>query len=285
MGKPQFKQVKKKKSTVRVEPVDSEVLPECEGYKIMRLKAFKDSPTVHFVLAKEHSVRDKCHRKPENRTIFLRSLPPFVTEESIRNAFSQFGTVVDVFFHSSPSSSLPPTNSSLFFEDVPPVKGFKVAYLVFEKEEQANRAILAPSDVPLVLFSEKPPSTLNHWIDEYNGKATLDLDALRSEVDSYMADYDQSQRSAEMSKKEEEEEDADGWVTVTKKSGIPRKESVHNKIIKRQNNKLQKTQLVNFYRFQIRESKMNHLTKLKEKFEEDKKRIAQLKESRKFKPF
>ena len=45
------------------------------------------------------------------------------------------------------------------------------------------------------------------------------------------------------------------------------------------------TDLKNFYRFQIREDKKNHLLELRQKFEQDKQRIAVLKANRKFKPF
>ena len=44
-------------------------------------------------------------------------------------------------------------------------------------------------------------------------------------------------------------------------------------------------ELKNFYRHQMREQKREELQSLREKFEEDKKRIQKMKEARKFKPF
>lgn len=43
--------------------------------------------------------------------------------------------------------------------------------------------------------------------------------------------------------------------------------------------------LINFYSFQMRETKMEHLTQLRRKFENDKKRIATMRAARKFKPY
>jgi ribosomal RNA-processing protein 7 len=40
-----------------------------------------------------------------------------------------------------------------------------------------------------------------------------------------------------------------------------------------------------FYRFQIREEKTKKLAMLRKKFEEDKLKVAKMKESRQFKPF
>ena len=44
-------------------------------------------------------------------------------------------------------------------------------------------------------------------------------------------------------------------------------------------------ELVNFYRFQMREAKRERLAALRQRFEEDKARIAKMKAARKFMPF
>jgi len=46
-----------------------------------------------------------------------------------------------------------------------------------------------------------------------------------------------------------------------------------------------KTELTNFYRFQMREAKRDQLQELRRRFEEDKARVARLREGRRFKPF
>ena len=53
----------------------------------------------------------------------------------------------------------------------------------------------------------------------------------------------------------------------------------------RSRKKKKQLELKNFYRFQIRQEKVEKLEELRQKFEEDKQRVAMMKESRKFKPF
>ncbi len=53
----------------------------------------------------------------------------------------------------------------------------------------------------------------------------------------------------------------------------------------RSRTKKKDTELKNFYRFQIRDDKMKQLDTLRKKFEEDKERVAKMKDARKFKPF
>lgn len=91
-----------------------------------------------------------------------------------------------------------------------------------------------------------------------------------------------------MQEKSGDDADEEGWTLVTKKSrnpGLARKESVETKLNSKMAQKKKTKQLKNFYRFQIKESKMQHLAKLKEKFEEDKKRISAMKQNRRFKPY
>lgn len=55
--------------------------------------------------------------------------------------------------------------------------------------------------------------------------------------------------------------------------------------VQRQKKKKKKPlELKNFYRHQIREAKREQLAKLRTQFEEDKARIAKMKEARKFRP-
>lgn len=77
-----------------------------------------------------------------------------------------------------------------------------------------------------------------------------------------MLDYDKKMAEKKANEKamEEEAEDNDGWVTVSarKKRGeyaLSRKESTINKVQHKEEQKNKKKQLLNFYTFQIRESK------------------------------
>jgi len=87
--------------------------------------------------------------------------------------------------------------------------------------------------------------------------------------------------------------DADGWVTVTKK-GKKKTEGAEGKKmgvayltpfeLQQMQEKAKEKQLSDFYRFQRSENRKNYIDTLRQKFEEDKKRIERMKQQRKFKP-
>ncbi|RZF46175.1 hypothetical protein LSTR_LSTR016405 [Laodelphax striatellus] len=169
------------------------------------------------------------------------------------------------------------------------MEGFKIAYIVFEKEGSREKAMNLDSSVPLVLTSKDVtvPFGIEKWCKEYNDSIP-NVDEMLLDINNYVGNYDMKESANMEKEKSLGEPDEDGWVTVTKrgrKPGIARKESINKKIMKSEKKKRSKKELLNFYRFQIKESKMNSLMKLREKFEEDKKKIAVLKQTRKFKPF
>ena len=49
--------------------------------------------------------------------------------------------------------------------------------------------------------------------------------------------------------------------------------------------KKKKTELVNFYSWQLRETQREEIARLREKYEEDKQRVADMRAKRKFKPY
>ena len=86
--------------------------------------------------------------------------------------------------------------------------------------------------------------------------------------------------------------DADGFITVTRAWGRRNintdGEGVSVSAVKASLVKDLKPKdhgLVDFYRFQMRESKRNQLAELRRKFEEDKQKIEELKKKRKFRPY
>ena len=57
------------------------------------------------------------------------------------------------------------------------------------------------------------------------------------------------------------------------------------KIQGKQHQQKKKKELLNFYQFQLRESKRQHIAELCQKFEEDKQKVAEMKNKQKFKPY
>ncbi|XP_075224922.1 ribosomal RNA-processing protein 7 homolog A isoform X2 [Lycorma delicatula] len=238
---------------------------------------------------KRHSVREKYPEKPSDRTLFILGIPPYCTEKSLKNLFTKFGAVESVFIHNKPTSSAPHVENSKFFKIHPEIKGFKVAYIVFKNSLTVEEVMEVKSFEPLILSTSEHPVTLGFkkWCIEYNNRIP-DPELMQKEIDEFMEIYDKQEENRTADEKAKADPDDEGWVTVTRRGrnpGISRKESVGKRIMAIEKKKRLKKELLNFYRFQIKESKMNQLMKLREKFEEDKKKIAVLKQSRKFKPF
>lgn len=96
---------------------------------------FDDETTdKHQLFFKEHSIRNQETEHPRGRTLFLLNVPPYATTQTLQRAFGKLcGTVSHVNFTSA--------------------KGFKTAYIVFEKESTLEKALELPDTHVLTLNS------------------------------------------------------------------------------------------------------------------------------------
>ncbi|CBY43038.1 unnamed protein product [Oikopleura dioica] len=85
-------------------------------------------------------------------------------------------------------------------------------------------------------------------------------------------------------KTEEQMKADDGWQVAGKKKFVRLTEAEQNEMKKKVAKKRKRDQQLNFYSFQIRESKKNKIVEMRKKFEEDKQKINRMKQERKFKP-
>ncbi|CAN0083905.1 unnamed protein product [Ectocarpus sp. 4 AP-2014] len=119
--------------------------------------------------------------------------------------------------------------------------------------------------------------------------------ALQEEVDATMLRFEEEE-SAEIAQRKamlENPEDDDGFVTVTYKrkrgrnSGGGGSGNYPDGVVAGGAKKKRKGagELSDFYRFQMRETRREQLATLRSKFEQDKARVAKMKEQRKFRPF
>lgn len=111
-------------------------------------------------------------------------------------------------------------------------------------------------------------------LKQYNN-SIVDVHVLKKEVKKKLDKYDASQKEAKKSSYVEED---DGWIKVNHKGGRDQAKK-HAKVKK----KKETEKLLNFYAFEVKESKLKKHKELLEKFEEDKKRLAKMREQRKFK--
>lgn len=241
----------------------------------MPLKFSTSSSSHHELFIKEHVVRHKSTETPAGCTLFVLNVPPYATEDSFKRIFSVAGPVTRVIFKKQPNI------------DESNINGFKVAYVVFTKPHSLIKCFKLTSLNPLSTPEKPIICGIQKWVKEYN-ESIPDPEVLQKEINQFMSEYD---KQTEEQKKQEQlagEEDEDGWITVTKHGrnpGLSRKEIVEQKIKAKIEKNKKKKELRNFYTFQIRDSKMKHLANLRQKFEEDKKKINALKQARKFKPF
>ena len=161
---------------------------------------------------------------------------------------------------------------------------FQVAYIVFRNSSSVDE--LMKSELSKVYYMSQKKRSLNSgmkkWCAEYRNQYP-DAKAVQKEVDQFMTDFDmkEANKKAELEKLANEP-DEEGWTVVTHgKKTLGDGE----RVTKRERKKRQKKELTNFYTFQQRESKREHIAVLRKKFEEDKKKIQQLRAARKFKPF
>ncbi|CAH0693903.1 unnamed protein product [Spodoptera exigua] len=256
-----------------------------QDFKAVQLKLTKSSVAPHTVYLKEHVVREHTADKPQGRTLLIVNVPPYADDKGISNAFSEAGTVQSVQLCLKPSTA--EVKSIKKFLPDPSITTFKAAYIVFKKVAELDKALKLTELQPMNSEDHQIKTGIKKWIEEYNNSIVLPK-LLKENVETFMKEFDANTQKENKKEKELEQEDDEGWVTVTKRGKVQsfaRSEKVENKIMQKEEKNKKRKELKNFYTFQIRESKMKHIVSLRQKFEEDKKKIAQIKQSRRFKPF
>jgi ribosomal RNA-processing protein 7 len=158
----------------------------------------------------------------------------------------------------------------------------RFAHVAFESADAIDAAInLDELQAPEELIEQCQHQP---WLTAWRAGRPVDTTMLEGEVTKSMAAFEEKERDIrEQRKRMKDEVDDDGFTMVVnsrKKQAISSSESSRKK-----RRKKKETEMGNFYRFQIRESKREQLADLRSKFELDKKRIADMKETRKFRPF
>lgn len=129
---------------------------------------------------------------------------------------------------------------------------------------------------------------LAKWCSEYAANRP-NPQKLQKEVDNFMLNYDKEKKKEEEEAKEKEGvADEDGWITVTKKTKkkvVQRTEQKQEWLKAKEAKKAKQREHVNFYAFQMKQSKRDYIADLRRKFEEDKQKIAAMKAARRFKPY
>ncbi|XP_053494440.1 ribosomal RNA-processing protein 7 homolog A [Ictalurus furcatus] len=264
------------------------------GFTVLSLKFCSSSTVQHQLCVKEHRVRAETNtHRPLDRTLFILNVPPYCSQSVVKDLFSQFGPVQDVELREKPAVAEDKQPELSPYFTPAQKKCFKVAYVVFKHSSGVAAAKAHPYDSPLIVSTkEKPVDTgFKKWIHEYT-QSFIKPELLQQAVDDFMSQYDKrKEEEAELQKKEAEEqqEDEEGWVKVTKGGkGIksrPHSEGANQRALQKEHSKKKRKELLNFYSWQHRNSKKEHIAELRRKFEEDKQHIALLRAQRKFRPY
>uniref|UniRef100_A0A6I9LAI9 Ribosomal RNA-processing protein 7 homolog A n=2 Tax=Peromyscus maniculatus bairdii TaxID=230844 RepID=A0A6I9LAI9_PERMB len=264
-------------------------IPSPPGYSAIPVKFSEKQRASHYLYVRQHRVRqDTQSTWPPNRTLFILNVPPYCTEECLSRLLSSCGTIKTVELQEKPDLAESPKEPKSKYFHQKPAQGFQVAYVVFQKPSGVSAALNLKG--PLLLSTESHPvkSGVHKWISDYED-SVLDPEALRIEVDTFMEAYDKKIAEEETKAKEEEGvPDEEGWVKVTRRGRrpvLPRTEAASLRVLEKEKRKRARKELLNFYAWQHRESKMEHLAQLRKKFEEDKQRIELMRAQRKFRPY
>ncbi|KAF1496575.1 hypothetical protein FQV08_0002164, partial [Pygoscelis antarcticus] len=259
------------------------------GYTALAVKFGERQRSPHCLLVKEHQVREGAGTThPPRRTLFVLNVPPYCSPDSLSRLFARCGCVQSVDICEKPGEKKEKLTSKFF--NCKTVTGFQVAYVVFRKPAGVQAAKALSREGPLLISTESHPvkTGISKWIASY-AASVVDQEELKAEVDAYMQDYDKKIAEEEAkAAKEEGVPDEEGWVKVTRKGrkpGLPRTEAANLRVLEREKRKRARKELLNFYAWQHRETKREHIAQLRKKFEEDKQRIALMRAQRKFRPY
>lgn len=263
----------------------------CEGFTVLPVKVKLNSPCNHYLYLREHNVRETDDRKSKHKTLFVTNVPPYVDQSCLEHLFQCCGSIANVIIQDKPGPFVNHTlEQEAVFERLPPSTRYKVAYVVFRAKMALRAALTLPYSSPRVLYEggQRPVTGVRKWVSEYKNNL-LSENELQEAIDTFMENHD---KTVEEDRQREADQagvpDEDGWITVTKhgkNKGVPRTEVHEKRALSKEKKKREKKELLNFYAFQMRETKRQHIATLRKRFEEDKEKISLMRASRKFRPY
>eukprot|EP00607_Mallomonas_marina_P006597 CAMPEP_0182433000 /NCGR_PEP_ID=MMETSP1167-20130531/60172_1 /TAXON_ID=2988 /ORGANISM="Mallomonas Sp, Strain CCMP3275" /LENGTH=264 /DNA_ID=CAMNT_0024621137 /DNA_START=33 /DNA_END=827 /DNA_ORIENTATION=- len=245
---------------------------------------------IHSLYIKQH--HNKSESRSDAKTIFVGNidycgqLSHGKIDRFLRDFFSGFGDIESISI-----SEFSADDDNRFH------KISRFAHIKFEKKSSLSSAINASDEIYAAIAKE-----VSHQFgygnlcykksgkDIVNANLMYDTDVsqIKKYADEYMLEFDKKEE-IEMSfkRKRMKEEDEDGFILVDSKKKKRKRMATnsHSTGEGRVRKKKKSYELKNFYRFQMKEVKREQLHELRQKFQQDKLKVAKMKEGRKFKPF
>ena len=161
----------------------------------------------HVIYCKKHSLRQQSTVTPNDKTLFTAGWPPYVSKEEIRELFSRVGELEEVYVQEQagpvPEDPLPLTGKSLY------------SYIVFKDKEDVSRSLSLCSGVPITCAVDGVG--LSGMCRRYQFTYPTDQ-MLHLMAEEGVLAYDEWKLEEKERKKQLNQPDEEGWITVTKKT-------------------------------------------------------------------
>jgi hypothetical protein len=237
------------------------------SYSVLPIKLHPRDAIVRHLYLKPQAGGDTL---PAGRALFVAGLPAELHEGALLELFSRFGDVERAALHGSRLSAV-------------------VLYVAKTGREAALKAAAKCKTLRLDVEPPPGPQGLKAWVEAAKAEKPGNS-ALQRRLDQWMAEYEaeeESRRAAALAAMEE-----DGWTVVQRHKGRKKNTgeggitvgAVAAAAAAARASKKRTIEHTDFYRFQQRDQRRNELVELRERFEEDKRRLAELKAARRFKP-
>ncbi|DBA82685.1 hypothetical protein WJX77_001945 [Trebouxia sp. C0004] len=226
-----------------------------------------DASSIRYLYLKPHT--DSSEKV--GAALFVAGLGITYDESVLTELFEIFGAVSQVALHQNKTSAL----------------------VVFASTSSLKKALrTAAENKALTVTFQEPKRTfgLKGWVEQHKAK-TPGNRVLQQQLDEWMAQWEaqESQRQSTAATDAADE----GWTVVTKQRGRKKNTdsggtsvgSVAAAVAAAAKSRKSPKQLVDFYRFQARDRRRDNVLELQQQFEQDKKKIADWKASRRFKPY
>lgn len=141
------------------------IINNFKWFIVIKVKYDQQSKASHHLFYKKHKLGKKDLSDLSSRTLFVSNIPPYCTEQGLKNVFGSFGKVERVLIHSKPTPNPFEAfenidkKSYFDFEDKEEANSFKVAYVVFTQEQSLEKSIKKPTDKEKILNKEQNIST------------------------------------------------------------------------------------------------------------------------------
>lgn len=238
------------------------------GLRMLRVRIKAGSPFLSYVAIKAHM----SGKQRDSPSLFLSGIPLGLDEESVEQVFACFGDIQQVVLHPNKRSGM------VLFDSADSVKAALAA-------AESGAVIECP------LPEGEAPAGLKAWVHEHKAQRPGNK-VLQKQLDDWVESHEEEEERKHQQKLSAMAED--GWTVVVRSKGRAKTTEEGSMSVRSGGMAAAAAKAKQvaglpvedkFYRFQQRDKRRTELMDLREQFEQDRKRIAELRQSRNFKPY